>query len=83
MDVVDLQRLYYYTAAIRAIIVKPSKFTAAMNCVIYYDKHSFNKFFILLHMAYLKKHFTTYFLIWNCTQKQRDLFAKGNLSSYL
>lgn len=65
-----------YTAGICAIVSKANRFIDDMKYVICQEKHSFNKYPILLDNPYLKKHFIAYCLLWNRTQKQMNLAVK-------
>ena len=41
-----------------------------MECAIYHKKHKFTDYPILNDIAYLTKHFISYCILINCTQKQ-------------
>ena len=59
-----------YKAAINSIVQQPSKFTDDMECAICHKKHTFANCPILKDMEYLRKHFISYCLLMNKTQKQ-------------
>ena len=61
-----------YQAVLRKVIKDVTKFTDGMKCVIYHQLHSFDQCPILNNIpyTYIKKHFISYYLLMNKTQKQ-------------
>ena len=76
MTTVDILQLHCYTTAIHAVVAQPSRFNDQMYCAVCHDKPIFDKCTELLDTKYLKKHFITYCLLWNRTQKQMNLAVK-------
>ena len=66
----DILRVQMYKAAVHAIVWQPSKFTDGMECAICHKKHTFADCPILKDIEYLRKHFISYCLLMNKTQKQ-------------
>ena len=59
-----------YTAGLRAVTKDVTKFIDGMNCAICHKLHSFDQCPILNDIPYIKKHFISYCLLMNKTQKQ-------------
>ena len=59
-----------YTAGLRAVTKDVTKFIDGMNCAICHKLHSFDQCPILNDIPYIKKHFISYCLQMNKTQKQ-------------
>ena len=59
-----------YTAGLRKVTKDVTKFTDVMKCIICHQPHSFDQCPILNDIPYIKKHFISYCLQMNNTQKQ-------------
>ena len=66
----DILRVQIYKAAVNDIVEQPTKVTDGMDCAIYHKNHTFEKCPILNDIPYIKKHFISYCILMNCTQKQ-------------
>ena len=70
LDNQQIIRVQMYTYGLRQVKKDPTKFTDGMNCAICHKPHSFDKCPILNDILLIKKHFISYCLQMNKTQKQ-------------
>ena len=66
----QIMRVNMYQTGLRKVTKDVTKFNNGMKCAICHQPHSFEKCPILNDIPYIKKHFISYCLQMNKTQKQ-------------